>query len=159
MVKNGKRKNSFIEIPNRTQYDGIVFKNIIDPSLSSKRNIPQDTIVAFENSQIKRIEPQAVSEVTASQELNEEALPGYDRAMSEVDGIVQKSKQRGVDEAKTSDNVMSYVMGSKVYEDATDVQREALVRDVRKRFGLKEKSTILASTTTPVMNNTSNKLT
>jgi hypothetical protein len=31
-------------------------------------------------------------------------------------------------------------MGSKVYEDATDVQREALVRDVRKRFGLKEKS-------------------
>lgn len=85
-------------------------------------------------------EPQAVSEVTTSQELNEEALPGYDRAMSEVDGIVQKSKQRGVDEAKTADNVMGYVMGSKVYEDATDVQREALVRDVRKRFGLKEKS-------------------
>jgi hypothetical protein len=31
-------------------------------------------------------------------------------------------------------------MGSKVYEDATDVQRDALVRSVRKRFGLRQKS-------------------
>lgn len=74
-----------------------------------------------------------------SQRLNEQDLPGYDRMMGEVEGIVQKSKRRGVSEAKTADNVMSYVMGSKVYENATDVQREALVRDVRKRFGLKEK--------------------
>ena len=74
-----------------------------------------------------------------SQELNEKDLPGYDRAMSEVEGIVQKSKQRKVSESKIFDNVMSYVTGSKIYEDATDVQREALVRDVRKRFGLKEK--------------------
>lgn len=85
-------------------------------------------------------EPQVVSEVNVSQELNEEALPGYDRMMGEVEGIVGKSKQRKANEVKTAENVMSYVMGSKVYEDATDVQREALVRDVRKRFGLKEKS-------------------
>ena len=96
-------------------------------------------------------EPQVVSEVNVSQELNEEALPGYDRMMGEVEGIVGKSKQRRAgnnlnvayskaNEVKTAENVMSYVMGSKVYEDATDVQREALVRDVRKRFGLKEKS-------------------
>jgi hypothetical protein len=59
--------------------------------------------------------------------------------MAEVEGIVQKSKQRKVSEPKMLDNVMSYVMGSKIYEDATDVQREALVRDVRKRFGLRER--------------------
>ena len=76
----------------------------------------------------------------ASQGLSEAELPGYDRMMGEVEGIVQKSKRRGVSEAKTADNVLSYVMGSKVYENATDVQREALVRDIRKRFGLKEKS-------------------
>ena len=85
-------------------------------------------------------EPQVVSEENISQELNEESLPGYDRAMSEVEGIIEKSKKRGVNEAKTADNVMSYVTGSKIYEDATDVQREALVRNVRKRFGLREKS-------------------
>jgi len=54
MVKEGKRKNSFIEIPNREDYDGVIFKNIIDPSLSSRREIPQDTVVAFTNEQIIR---------------------------------------------------------------------------------------------------------
>jgi hypothetical protein len=78
--------------------------------------------------------------VVETQQLNEQDLPGYDRTMSEVEGIVQKSKQRKVSESKIFDNVMSYVTGSKIYEDATDVQREALVRDVRKRFGLKEKA-------------------
>ena len=85
-------------------------------------------------------EPQVVSEENISQALNEQDLPGYDRAMSEVEGIIEKSKKRRVSEDKIADNVMSYVMGSKVYEDATDVQREALVRDVRKRFGIREKS-------------------
>lgn len=74
------------------------------------------------------------------QKLTEEDLPGYDRMMSETDGIVEKSKKRRVNMSKIADNVMSYVTGSKVYEDATDVQREALVRDVRNRFGFKEKS-------------------
>jgi len=81
-----------------------------------------------------------LAEENVSQELNEQDLPGYDRMMGEVEGIVQKSKRRGVSEAKTTDNAMSYVMGSKVYENATDVQREALVRDIRKRFGLREKA-------------------
>lgn len=78
--------------------------------------------------------------VVETQQLNEKDLPGYDRTMSEVEGIVQKSKQRKVSGPKMLDNVMSYVTGSKIYEDATDVQREALVRDIRKRFGLKEKA-------------------
>lgn len=83
-------------------------------------------------------EQQAVDNST--QTLTEEDLPGYDRMMSETDGIVEKSKKRRVNMSKIADNVMSYVTGSKVYEDATDVQREALVRDVRSRFGIKEKS-------------------
>lgn len=75
-----------------------------------------------------------------TQGLSEADLPGYDRTMSEVEGIVEKSKKRKVSESKIFDNVMNYITGSKIYEDATDVQREALVRDVRKRFGLKEKT-------------------
>lgn len=75
-----------------------------------------------------------------SEGLSEAELPGYDRMMGEVEGIIKKSKQRGVDEAKMRDNVMKYVMGSKVYETATDVQREKLVRDVNKMFGVRERS-------------------
>ena len=76
----------------------------------------------------------------ATQGLSEAELPGYDRMLNEVKGIVDKSKKRGVSEDKMLDNVTGYVMGSKVYENATDVQREALVRKIRKDFGLKEKS-------------------
>ena len=47
MVKNGKRKNSLIEIPNNKQYDGIIFKNIIDPALNSRREIPQGYYCGF----------------------------------------------------------------------------------------------------------------
>jgi hypothetical protein len=32
----------------REKYDGIIFKNIIDPSLSSRREIPQNTIILFD---------------------------------------------------------------------------------------------------------------
>ena len=83
---------------------------------------------------------EAETQEFGEQGLNEQDLPGYNRMMGEVEGIIKKSKSRGVSKEKIADNVMSYVMGSKVYEDATDVQREALVRDIRKRFGLKEKS-------------------
>ena len=77
---------------------------------------------------------------TATQGLSEAELPGYNRMINEVEGIVSKSKNRGVSELKIAENVMNYVMGSKVYETATDVQREALVREVNKRFGIKEKA-------------------
>ena len=82
---------------------------------------------------------EAAPEEFGTQGLSEAELPGYDRMMAEAEKIV-KEKRRGRKIAEMSDAVMAYVMGSKVYEDATDVQREALVRDVRKRFGLKEKT-------------------
>ena len=62
MVKNGKRPNQFIEIKDREKYDGIIFKNLIDPALSSRREVPQDTIVAFDNNQIIKTDNKSVSE-------------------------------------------------------------------------------------------------
>lgn len=55
MVKNGKKQNKFIDIKDREKYDGVIFKNIIDPLTSSRGNIQQDTIVVFDNSQIEEI--------------------------------------------------------------------------------------------------------
>lgn len=74
-----------------------------------------------------------------TQGLSEADLPGYDNMMTKAEAIV-KEKKRGRKESEMYDAVMGYVTGSKAYETATDVQREALVRDVRKRFGLKEKA-------------------
>jgi len=73
-------------------------------------------------------------------QLSEEVLPGYDRMMQEVDGIIQRSRERGASNEKIKESVMNYVTKSSVYERATDVQREKLVRDVNKMFGVKEKS-------------------
>ena len=72
-------------------------------------------------------------------EVTEEMLPGYERMLKELDGVVEKSFQRGVAYEQTMDNAINYLQGSRVYQDATDIQREQMVRDVRKRFGKKEK--------------------
>jgi hypothetical protein len=74
-----------------------------------------------------------------SEEVGIKELPGYARMMGEVDGIIEKSLNRGVPFNKTMDNAMQYMSKSKVYEDATDTQREQMVRDVRKMFDKKEK--------------------
>jgi hypothetical protein len=70
--------------------------------------------------------------------ISETELPGYDRMIQEVDGIVKKSKDRGVTNEKVKENVMDYVAKSSVYEKATDVQREKVFREVNRMFGLKE---------------------
>lgn len=85
------------------------------------------------------ITEEVVTPKVTTQGLSEAELPGYDRMITESEAII-KEKRRGRKIAEMHDAVMEYVIGSKVYEDATDVQREALVRDVRKRFGIKEKS-------------------
>jgi hypothetical protein len=99
-------------------------------------------------SEIQDVTPEQINEAltlvaqatqNVSEGISEFDIPGFNRMLEEVKGIVAKSKKRGVSDEKTYDNVMGYVMGSKVYEDATDVQREAIVRKIRKDFGLKEK--------------------
>jgi len=67
-------------------------------------------------------------------------IEGYDRMLEEANNIIEKSMRRGVPYDKIMDNVMNYVMKSKVYERANDSQREQLVRNVRAEFGKREKS-------------------
>ncbi len=74
--------------------------------------------------------------------LSEETLPGYDRLMKNVDGIVTKVANRGEyalgDRAHT--DATEYVKKSSVYENASDTQREQLIRKVNEKFERKEKS-------------------
>ena len=74
-----------------------------------------------------------------SEDVGIKELAGYDRMMGEVKGIVDKSFKRGVSYMQTMDNAIKYMEKSRVYEDASDIQREAMVREVRKMFKQKEK--------------------
>ena len=74
------------------------------------------------------------------QEVTEMELPGYNRMMGELEGVIEKSRQRGVEEDKVMENAMAYMQGSRVYESASDTQREKMVRDLRKMFGKREKA-------------------
>lgn len=70
----------------------------------------------------------------------DEKPEGYDRMMQEVDGIVERMNQRGeYDPKEILNSVLGYVQGSKAYQDATPIQQENLVREMRKRFGKREK--------------------
>jgi hypothetical protein len=63
-----------------------------------------------------------------------------ERMMSELDGVIAKSKERKATKETVYNNALAYLQGSKVYEEADDVERESLVRELRKKLGLKEKS-------------------
>lgn len=67
-----------------------------------------------------------------SEGISEMELPGYNKLSKVIDSAIANGK--------TIDNILNYMNRSEVYKNATDVQKELLVRDVRKRFGLREKS-------------------
>ena len=67
-----------------------------------------------------------------SEGISEFELKGYNKFSKVVDSAISNGK--------TIDNVLNYMNRSEVYKIASDVQKELLVRDVRKRFGLREKS-------------------
>ena len=73
-------------------------------------------------------------------DITEEFAPGYDRMITELEGVVEKSLKRGTTQARAMENAINYLQGTKVYENATDVQREQMVRDVNKRFKKRQKA-------------------
>jgi len=72
--------------------------------------------------------------------VSEDFATGFDRVMKEIDGIIEKSKKRSTAYSKIPQNIISYLEGTKLYQDATDVQREQMTRDIKKKFGIKQKS-------------------
>jgi len=93
---------------------------------------------------------QAINEALGKQtpaakkvEVTEEFAPGYNRVLNEIfgkDGVVDRSRRRGRSEEETMQNAIDYLeQDTKVYENATDVQRETMVRNIRKEFKKREK--------------------
>ena len=76
---------------------------------------------------------------TRAQKAQPKTIPGYDRMIDQLDGVITKAKRRGADKERVYQDALGYLQGSKVYEDANDVEREALVRDLHKKLGIKER--------------------
>jgi hypothetical protein len=77
-------------------------------------------------------EPSAAKRVT----LSEEMFPGYDALMSRIDSYVRTGLPLK--------EILRRIKESSTYTNATDIQKEKLVRDIRKKLGIKEKSAPMA---------------
>lgn len=67
-----------------------------------------------------------------SEGISEMEAPGYNQLSKDIDDMI-------ANDSNVNDTLDS-VKDSDVYKNATDVQKDLLVRDVRKRFGLRQKS-------------------
>ena len=112
---------------------GLGYSEVAIETLLKRRGIKAEVIT-----EVMTTEKKATQQPKTT--MSEELVPGYDRLNREIKGIVEKSKKRGVKFLDIANNVINYVKGSKVYEIATDVQREKMLRDIRKEYNLKEKS-------------------
>lgn len=86
----------------------------------------------------KGMDPKDISEAMSAEltaagkvSISEEMLPGYTSLMDKIDALI-KNKTPLKD-------IVSILKNSKEYIKATDVQKEKLIRELRKKLGLKEK--------------------
>jgi len=99
----------------------------------------KDSYVTFKSNQSKLADGTNTTFKPESPSIRQQTIETQ-RVIKEVDGIIEKSKQRGRKFSEIPKNVLSYLQGTKLYENATDIQREQLFRDVRKKLGIKEKA-------------------
>lgn len=62
-----------------------------------------------------------------------------ERMKSELKDVIAKSKKRGANNNTVYKAALGYLQGSRAYEQMSDVDREAVVRELRAELGIKEK--------------------
>jgi hypothetical protein len=102
---------------------------------AAQNNVSEQDVIDSISALAQQRDAQAQPEDTTEME-----LPGFNRMMTELEGVVRKSLQRGNTNEEAMQNAIAYLQGSRVYETASDTQREKMVRDIRKRFGKREKA-------------------
>lgn len=84
-----------------------------------------------------------VEQLTETTSETEVMSVNKERVDSIVDGIVEKTKSRNVGEStnpqKVADNAIEYIKGSKLFEQATDIERESIIREVSSKLGVEIK--------------------
>ena len=89
---------------------------------------------------------QVTPKKTAQEEVKTKALPKKplptrkERVSKIVSNVINKTKARKVGTDTNpqiiADNVIGYLQGSKLYEESTDSEREAIIQDINKKLGL-----------------------
>ena len=89
------------------------------------------------------IEESSVEQVTQDSSEVEVMSVNKERVDSIVDGIVKKTKDRNVGEntnpKKIANNAIEYLKGSKLFQEATDIERENILIDVSAKLGIEIK--------------------
>ncbi len=111
-------------------------------------------LTKFTRDRILLIEKAKPSVTTRSQKVDVTVIPGYERMMGEVEGILEKSMNRGGSYNQASAAAIGYIQKSAVYERADDSQREQIIRDFKKIRGEKMKTAPSVATTAPITGGT-----
>ncbi len=98
------------------------------------------TVTDFNKDKILLIEKAKPTVTTRAQRVDVTVIPGYERMMGEVEGIIEKTLNRGGSYNQASANAIGYIQKSAVYEKADDSQREQIIRDFKKIRGEKMKA-------------------
>lgn len=97
-------------------------------------------VTNFTRDKILLVEKAKPSVTTRSQKVDVTVIPGYERMMGEVEGVLEKSMNRGGSYNQASAAAIGYIQKSAVYERADDSQREQIIRDFKKIRGEKMKT-------------------
>ena len=97
------------------------------------------TLSPYTSNKIMLIEKAKPTVTTKSQKVVVNTIPGYERMMGEVEGILDKTMNRTGSYNQATANAVGYIQKSAVYERADDSQREQIVRDFVKLRGEKIK--------------------
>ena len=97
-------------------------------------------LTKFTRDRILLIEKAKPSVTTRSQKVDVTVIPGYERMMGEVEGIIEKTLKKGKSYNQVSAAAIGYIQQSAVYERADDSQREQIIRDFKKIRGEKMKA-------------------
>ncbi len=117
----------------------------LDTDAKAKKLVQQARAQGFSESVIKlflegkNLSKEAIDKAMAKETpaagritLSEETIPGYDSLMKRIDTLIESGTP--------SKEVISKLKNSKTYINSTDVQKETLVRETRKKLGLRQKS-------------------
>jgi hypothetical protein len=93
------------------------------------------TLSPYTSNKIMLIEKAKPTVTTKSQKIVVNTIPGYERMMGEVEGILDKTMNRTGSYNQATANAVGYIQKSAVYERADDSQREQIIRDFVKLRG------------------------
>jgi hypothetical protein len=100
----------------------------------SERSMRYGTITLLEKGPFEMDEDMEIVSKTRAQKSPQ------DRMADELQGVIDKLRQRGATKARLYKGALAYLQGSSVYENADDIEREQMVRDLRSDLGMSERS-------------------